>query len=269
MLSSTGCAHNSETSQQQSAPATLATNLDDPDILRNPQDNVVRIFGAGGPQVAFQRAALLFKEKTNTSVEVVFGPESKWSTDAQRSADILWGTAEQSMTAFLETYTTFDSSSVEPLYIRPAVIAVQKGNPKNITGFSDLLKPEMRIVVVEGAGVYNTSGTGVWEDIAGRNGVLSDVVKFRKNIIAFAKGSGAGFKAFKEQQADAWITWSYWPIDHLTQADTVALSEERVIWRDISVVVAPDADPQATAFVQFLKTNEVKQIFAEQGMFRD
>jgi len=43
---------------------------------------------------------------------------------------MLWGTSEQSMTAFLETYKTFDSAKVEPIYIRPAVIAVKKGNPK-------------------------------------------------------------------------------------------------------------------------------------------
>lgn len=48
-------------------------------------------------------------------------------------------------------------------------------------------------MVVEGASVYNTSGIGVWEDGVDRMGRLEDLKKFRENIFAFAKGSGAGF----------------------------------------------------------------------------
>ncbi|MEX3634054.1 substrate-binding domain-containing protein [Paraburkholderia sp. BR14320] len=74
----------------------------------------------------------------------------------EADADILWGTAEEDMTALLETYTTFRWDDVAPIYIRRAVIAVKKGNPKNIRSFNDLLKDGVRIVVTEGAGVHRT-----------------------------------------------------------------------------------------------------------------
>lgn len=93
-----------------------------------------------------------------------------------------------------------------PIYIRPAIIAVRKGNPKGVRGFDDLLKPGMKIVVTEGAGVANTSGTGTWEDVAGRAGSLDDVKRFRSNIVGFGKGSGPSFQMFVSKQADAWIT---------------------------------------------------------------
>ena len=63
---------------------------------------------------------------------MIFGPESKWTKDAQRNADIIWGTSEQSMTAYLESYKEFKSHEVEPIFIKRAVTAVQKGNPKSI-----------------------------------------------------------------------------------------------------------------------------------------
>lgn len=230
-----------------------------------PRDGIVHLYGAGGPHTALIRVGKLFTEKTGIPVEVTFGPESKWTTGAQANADIIWGTAEQSMTAFLETYKEFASKDVEPIYIRRAVIAVHKGNPKQIKGFDDLLKPGMKIVVTEGAGVYNTSGTGVWEDVAGRLGSLDDMKAFRKNIITFAKGSGAGFRAFKGKNADAWITWTHWPLTHPKDADFVELSKERVIYRDLSIVTNEKADPETAKFITFLNGPEAFDIFKSEG----
>ena len=233
-----------------------------------PRDGVIRLYGAGGPHTVLIPAGELFTKKTGISVEVVFGPETKWTKGAQRNADMLWGTSEQSMTAFLETYKEFKTQDVEPIYIKRAVIAVQKGNPKGIRGFDDLLQKGMKIVVTEGAGVYNTSGTGVWEDIAGRLGSLADVKALRKNIIAFAKGSGASFRAFQEQNADAWITWIHWPLSHSEKADFVELSKERVIYRDLNVVTNKKADPETMEFIKFLKGKEASKIFESKGYSR-
>ena len=230
-----------------------------------PHDGVVRLYGAGGPHTALIRAGKLFTKKTGIAVEVNFGPEHKWTKNAQRNADIIWGTSEQSMTAFLETYKEFQSKDVEPIFLRRAVIAVQKGNPKGIKGFNDLLKPGIKIVVTEGAGVYNTSGTGVWEDVAGRLGSLNDISEFRKNIIAFAKGSGASFRAFKKQKADAWVTWTHWPITHPKDADFVDFSKERVIYRDLNIVTNKKAYPEAGKFIKFLKGKEAFEIFKSEG----
>ncbi len=65
------------------------------------------------------------------------GPEPTWSKKAQADADILWGTAEEDITALLETYQDFAWDNVRPIYIRPTVIAVKRGNPKGIQGFED------------------------------------------------------------------------------------------------------------------------------------
>lgn len=251
-----------------SAAFAEGTDLYNPAIKHMPKDGVVKLYGAGGPHTAFQKVADAWSQKTGEMIEIIAGPESKWSAAAQADADILWGTSEQSMTAFLETYLTFSSQQVEPIYIRPAVIAVQKGNPKNIDGFEDLLAEGIRIVVTEGAGVYNTSGTGTWEDVAGRLGKLDDVTGFRRNIVAFAKGSGASFRAFKDMDADAWITWPNWPATHGDVLEMVTLPPERQVWRDVNVALSPDADEAAQDFLDFLVTEEAQALMRTEGWVR-
>lgn len=250
--------------------AATASPLFNPDIEHAPQDGVIRVFGPGGPHTAYQRAAELFTKETGVPVEVIYGPESRWTEAAQASADLLFGSAEQSMTAFLETYSGFASEHVEPLYIRRAVIAVPKGNPRGIAGINDLLEPGLRIVVTEGAGVYNTSGTGVWEDVVGRLGRVDDIARFRANIVGFEKGSGASFRAFSDatNPADAWITWIHWPLNNSDVADYIEIEPERRIYRVTNVVAAENADPETAKFINFLKTPEASQIFASEGWTR-
>lgn len=250
------------------ADRTGTTALHDPDIAHDPADGVVRLYGAGGPHTAIRKVAEVWQDRTGTRVEVIAGPEGRWSADAQRNADILWGTAQQAMTAFLLTYPAFGPADVEPIYLRPAVIAVKAGNPKGIHGFEDLLAQGIRVVVTEGAGVYNTSGTGVWEDVAGRLGRLDDIAGLRKNIVAYALGSGASFRAFQDLDADAWITWPNWPVTKADVLEEVRFGEDRVIHRDLSVVLSPKADPEARNFLTFLKSDEARALMATEGWQR-
>lgn len=249
------------------APALADGALYDPSIKHDAKDGVVKLYGAGGPHTAFRKVADAFEAETGVKVEVIAGPERKWSKDAQADADIIWGTSEQSMTAFLENYQFIDSKIVTPIYIRPSIIAVKKGNPKGIKGFEDLLKPGTKIVVTEGAGVYNTSGTGLWEDVAGRLGKLEDMRAFRANIVAFAKGSGASYRAVGEHDADAWITWPNWPITK-DDLDLVEMAPERTVWRDVNVSLAPGADEETQTFLDFLTSEKGAALMKTEGWIR-
>lgn len=232
------------------------------------KDGVVRLYGAGGPDTAFRRIAEAWTSEGGMEVLVTAGPEAEWTDQAQVDADLLWGTSEQTMTAYLETYAFVTTDLVEPLYLRPAVIAVRAGNPLGIKGFDDLLKAGVRVVVTEGAGLTATSGTGTWEDVAGRLGRLDDVIRLRANIVDYGTGSGASFKAFQDLDADAWITWPNWPLTHPDVLELVSLEPERQIWRDVNVALAPDADPEARAFLDFLTSPEAAAIMATEGWVR-
>ena len=54
---------------------------------------------------------------------------------------------------------------------------------------------------------------------------------------------------FVDKDADAWITWPDWPITHPDKADYLRSPKNRTIWRDVNVVLAPDADPEAKQFL--------------------
>ncbi|MGL4380123.1 MAG: substrate-binding domain-containing protein [Vibrio sp.] len=245
-----------------SAVAAVQTDLN---VTHQPKDGVINVYGPGGPDTALRHAAQAFTQQSGVPVNIIAGPESKWSLEAQKNADLIFGSSEQSMSAFAETYPFISHQNIEPIYLRRAVIAVPKGNPKGIGGIQDLLDKPVRIVVTEGLGVYNTSGSGLWEDIAGRTGSLADVKNFRSKIIAYAKGSGASFQAFQQQQADAWITWIHWPLNHTDKVDYVEIESERRIYRDLNLAKAQGADSQTQDFIDFITSDAGARYFLREG----
>ncbi|MDP9802960.1 substrate-binding domain-containing protein [Acinetobacter calcoaceticus] len=245
-----------------------AANYYDSDIVHKPKDKILKIYGAGGPHVAFKKIAENYSKETGNKVEIIFGPESTWTKKAQADADIIWGTSEQSMTGFLNNYKGFKSKDVMPIYIRPAIIAVKKGNPKKIKGINDLLRPNMKIIVTEGGGVANTSGSGVWEDIVGRNGKLDEIINFRKNIISFEPNSGSSFKSFVKLDADAWITWPNWVSSNPNVLEGINIDNQRKIWRDLNIVVSPEADDNAGEFLKYLVSSKAKYLMSLEGWAR-
>jgi accessory colonization factor AcfC len=231
-------------------------------------DGVIKLYGACGPQNALRKVADAWERGKGAKVKIICGPEPSWSKQAQVDADIIWGTSEQSMTAFLQSFPSFPSKNVVPIYLRPAIIAVKNGNPRRIQKFADLLQPGIHIVVTEGSGIANTSGTGTWEDIAGRLGKLEDVKRFRRNIVAFSTGSGASFKAFKELDADAWITWPEWAVDNPEVLQAIPISSNRSIWRDLNIALSSSADPQASSFIQYLISDAAQKLMRSYGYVR-
>lgn len=246
----------------------FAASFYDPNIVHEPKDNILKIYGAGGPHLIFKKLADNYSKKTGNKVEIYSGPEATWSKKAQADADIIWGTSEQSMTGFLSNYRGFNSKDVIPIYIRQAIIAVKKGNPKKIKNINDLFRDGTRIIVTEGGGNTNTSGTGVWEDIVGRNGRLDDLISFRKNIVSFQPNSGASFKSFVELNADAWITWPNWVSANSNILEVVNIDAQRKIWRDLNIVVSPNADDNAVDFLNYLVSTEAQQLMSSEGWKR-
>jgi accessory colonization factor AcfC len=50
--------------------------------------------------------------------------------------------------------------------------------------------------------------------------------------------------------------------------DQVDISPDRTIWRDINVVLSPDADPEARDFLTFLVGEEAQRIMLTEGWRR-
>ena len=220
----------------------------------------VRVYGSEGPSPAVHEAAATFGEKNDVKVEVVSGPVTKWLDKAKEDADVIFCSAEFMMSDLIRAgELQIDPRTVTPLYLRPSAILVRPGNPKGIGDFPDLLRPGMRLMVVTGSGQ-----TGLWEDMAGKQGDIRTIRHFRRNVVFFAPNSETAEKTWKEQpDIDAWVTWSIWHLPLHDHADLVPVSKDYVVYRQCNVALTTHGveNEQAGKFVEFLASPEGAEIF--------
>lgn len=224
----------------------------------------IYVYGPGGPAPAMTEAAAAFEKETGTKVVVTAGPTPKWIEQAKTQGDIIFSGSENMMTDFVNQLGgQIKSDQVIPLYLRPMAILVRPGNPKKIKGFADIIKPGIKVMVVQGAGQ-----TGAWEDIAGRLGSIKTVKALRSNIVNFANNSALAKQAWIDQpDIDAWLIYNIWQVANPKLADVVKIEPQYAIYRDAGVVLTQRAEdkPQAKAFIAFLQSKEGAKIFKKWG----
>lgn len=224
----------------------------------------IHVYGPGGPAPAMKEAAATFGKANGVEVIVTAGPTPQWSDAMKADGDVVYSGSEVMMSDFV---SIFDGlvlpDTVAPLYLRPAGILVRPGNPKRIRSFADLLKPGIRIAVVDGAGQQ-----GMWEDIAGRNGDIATVKSFRRNIVLYGKNTALALKGWKaDPTIDAWVTFPIWARANPGVADVVPLDANRLVYRDAGVALTTRGQGKAgaQAFVRFLAGPQGAAIFRKWG----
>ena len=148
--------------------------------------------------------------------------------------------------------------------VRPAAILVRPGNPLKIRDLPDLARPGVKVLVVQGAGQ-----TGLWEDMAGRDGDVGLVRALRRNMVPHAPNSAAAKEYWVQHgDVDAWIIYGIWQVANPALADQVRVGRRYVVYRDSGIALTRSgADrPVAREFVQFLKSKEGGD---EQGLVVD
>jgi accessory colonization factor AcfC len=187
-----------------------------------------------------------------------------WAADLPNDGGLIYSGSEAMMSDFIAKFA--DSvlpDTVKPLYLRPVGILVRNGNPQHIKGFHDLLRPHIKIMVVNGAGQV-----GLWEDIAGRDGNMKTLATFRANISTFASNSGEAVKKWQDDPSiDAWIIFPIWATSHPGLAEVIPLEPKYRLYRDCGVILTKQGikDAHATAFINFLASPAGKKIFEKYG----
>jgi|GEM_PF-110488 len=222
------------------------------------------LYGPSGPSPAINDAATAFSARHDIHVEVRSGPVDTWIDQAAKDADLVYSSAEFMMSRFLQTENLrLDPDSVTPLYIRPSVVLVRPGNPKNIQDFPDVMRPGIRVMVVEGSGQ-----TGLWEDMAGKVGSVHTLRALRRNIVHFAPTSDDAMNQWKERDdIDAWITWNIWYMPLRDRAKLIMVSPDFRIHRQCSIAITNrgKARPVASLFIDFLTSPKGTEIFKSWG----
>lgn len=226
---------------------------------------VVRVFGPGGPAPAMKAAAAAFEKiHPGVTVEVTSGPTPQWLGSARTQGDVVYSGSEAMMADFQRALSgVLDPATIEPLYLRPAAILVRPGNPQHIAGFRSLLRPGMKVMVVDGAGQV-----GLWEDVAGRDGSIATLRAFRRNIVYAAANTAQALQQWNQDPSiQAWLVFNIWAIAHPHVAEIVALEPRYRIWRDCAVglTLRGQANGAARAFVAFLGGAEGRAIFEHWG----
>jgi accessory colonization factor AcfC len=242
------------TASAQGAPPTAAETL--------------FVYGPGGPLPAMREAARDFARARGVAVLVTGGPTPQWLEKAKQDADMIFSGSEHMMTDFVGQLKDAPAgaivdSTIVPLYLRPAAILVRKGNPRRIRRFEDLLRPGVKVLVVQGAGQ-----TGMWEDVAGRTGDISVLRAFRRNIGAYAPNSGEAKRLWTEDRTfDAWLIWNIWQVANPEIADVVPLAPKWVVYRDAGVALTRKGLGRQTAraFVEHLRSAEGARTFRTWG----
>lgn len=164
------------------------------------------------------------------------------------------------------------------------VLAVRKGNPKNIRDWADLARPGVRIVMPDPA----RSGGGLWNLCAiygaalrGHAGVPSNdpaaarsfLARVSENVVARAASAAESYRSFQEGTGDVAITYEC----EVMLAWMFGYQHERVIpsstllVENPAVLLARNADAhgvrtEAAKLLQFLFTTEAQQQFATCGL---
>jgi accessory colonization factor AcfC len=222
------------------------------------------LFGPGGPAPAMEEAARAFEKAEGVRVTVTAGPPAAWRAAALREADLLYSGSESMMSGFIETFGgEIDPADVVPLYLRPLAILVRPGNPRHIRGLADLLRPGVKVMVVEGAGQ-----SGAWEDAAARRGDIATLRALRRNIVAAPPTAAAALSLWAARpEIDAWITWTIWHAAQPASSEVVPLEPAYRIYRDTAIVPTRrgKARPETARFIAFLQTPAAAVIFRRWG----
>jgi accessory colonization factor AcfC len=226
---------------------------------------VLHVYGPGGPAPAMKEAAQAFAAKGRVAVEVTAGPTPAWKEQALKDADLIFSGSEYMMTDFVQRDLPglLKPEAVQTLYLRPSAILVRPGNPRNIRGVRDLVKPGVRVLVVQGAGQL-----GLWEDVVGRTGEVALVRAFRKQIVLHAPNSAEARKSWiADPTLDAWLIWNIWQKASPELAEAVPTEPAMTVYRSCGAAVTTrTSEPAlAAAFLAFLESADGRAIFAKWG----
>lgn len=255
-------------------PAQLLAANDPPSVSMRAPAETLFVYGPGGPLPAMKEAAAAFERTHGVAVQVTGGPTPPWLDRARTNADVVFSGAENMMTDYIKLLGDtaggrapqpgrIDESTIVPLYLRPVAMLVRPGNPKRIRRFEDLLRPGVKVLVVQGAGQ-----NGLWEDVAGRTGDIRVVRAFRRNIGAVAENSGVAKQRWIDDRSfDAWLIWNVWQVANPTLADVVPVAERWRIYRDAGVALTMKGRDRTAArdFARFLQSHDGAHIFAKWG----
>lgn len=223
----------------------------------------VTVFAGSASKPPLEEAAQAFEKETGVHVYTNYGGSGTMLSQMElsRSGDI-YIPGSQDFMAKAESKNIVDNASVKKLAYLVPVIAVQHGNPQNITSLADLARPGIKV----GIGNPESVCLGLYAvEILDSNKLLTDV---GKNIVVNVESCEKIATLVSLKSVDAVIGWDvfhHWDPDNI---DVVYLAPEQLPrLAYIPAAVSAFAADKAIAgkFIDFLASSKGQQIFQKWG----
>lgn len=221
------------------------------------------MFSTGLPAIPLRSAISVFEKKYDVKFEVIAGPLEQWLSDVLAGdGDIVSVGAEYMMDDLQEEHGLIVPETRTTVGYRRSVIIVRKGNPKGIKGIEDLAeRDDIKILICRGA-----CQRGLWDDVASK-AMLTDEI--RRKIVEYGTGCLDTYQRWRrsEGRIDAAIVWNVYGVVWPNDCDVIELPRELQVYRSTNVAVLKSTKNEKLArmFVDFLKTEESKNIYERWG----
>ena len=206
------------------------------------------------------------------------GAQSR-AVDSGQPADVVAFSTEPDMTRLVKDKLVASNWDVNPekgiSSDSVVVMVVRKGNPKHISGWSDLIKPGIDVVTPN----PSTSGSARWNILAGYGAQLKEgkspaqalaYIKtlLTKNVSVQDSSASAALQTFTGGKGDVLLDYESDAISAEKKGDAVSFvipKQTILIQTPIAVTAKSAHATQANAFLKFQWSPAGQKIWAEQG----
>lgn len=241
----------------------------------------INLIAYSTPQTAYKAIQGLFKdteEGAGVSFKESYGPSGDQSraVEGGQPADFVNFSLESDVTRLVDAGIVADDWNTGPtkgiVADSVVVLVVREGNPKNIQGWDDIVKPGIGIVSPNPA----SSGGARWNILAAWGHVLANggseddakefLTKFFTNAVSLPGSARDALTSFTSGNGDVLVSYENEailarqngePIEYIVPDETLLI--------ETPAAVTVDAEPAATSFLDFLLTPEAQTEFVKSG----
>ncbi len=215
-------------------------------------------------------AARAFEQKSGVKVEVVFGGSGYVLSQMKlaKQGDLYFPGSSDYMEIAKRDGLVLPETEKIIVYVVPA-INVQKGNPHNIRGLKDLLKPGLRVAIANPEGVC----VGAYAvEIFEKELTKEEREQLKQNIKNYTGSCEQTATAIQLKLADAVIGWrvfQYWDPERI---ETIPLPKEmipRIGYIPIAISKYSRNRRLAQQFIDFVTGPEGQKIYAKYNYFAE
>ena len=226
------------------------------------QEKSIMVGAGAGLKPALEPVAEVFTVKTGIKVDYSYLCSAMVLTNMQltRSGDVMVPGSQHYMDLAIEKGVIDPDSVAIAGYMIP-VIAVQKGNPHNITCLEDLKKPGLKV----GVGEKEALAVGrLTEKMLKALGLYEDVMK---NVVLTAGSASKLMLPLAMKNLDAEINWMATAKAFEDKVDIIKIDPRKLKYSvaPIGMTVYSKNKEAAQQYLDFVGSKEAREIFGKYG----